>query len=69
MSLRYFAEASFHFMSTYWEANSYQVVSALPRCQAVGRPVSTLNASPLPAAANSELRKLSAWAAVRKPSF
>src|SRR5579875_206301 len=31
MSFRYLAEASFHFMSTYAQANSYQVVSDLRR--------------------------------------
>src|SRR5689334_12779201 len=36
MSLRYLAEASFHFMSTYAQANSYQVVSDLRRSQAAG---------------------------------
>jgi len=30
MSFRYLAEACFHFMSTYVQANSYQVVSASP---------------------------------------
>jgi hypothetical protein len=41
----------------------------LLRSQDIGRPVMTLNASPFRVATNSELRKLSAWATVRKPSF
>ncbi len=60
MSFRYLAEACFHFMSTYRQANSYQVVSALVRSQALGLPVARLNASPLRAAVSSALRKLSA---------
>jgi hypothetical protein len=69
MSLRYLADACFHFMSTYRQANSYQEVSVLRRSQAVGLPVATLNVSPLRAAVRRALRKLSAWAAVRNPSF
>jgi hypothetical protein len=68
MSLRYLADACFHFMSTYWQANWYQVVPVLLRSQVVGLPVVRLNASPLLAAISKELRKLSACAAVRKPS-
>ena len=44
MSFRYLAEASFHFMSTYMQANSYQVVSDLRSSQAAGLPVARLNA-------------------------
>jgi len=69
MSLRYLAEACFHFMSTKAQANSYQVIWAFSRSQAVGRPVARLNASPFRAAVSRALRKLSACAALRKPSF
>jgi hypothetical protein len=69
MSLRYLAEACFHFISTYAQANSYQLVSAFTRSQITGLPVTRLNASPFRAAVSSALRKLSAWATVRKPSF
>src|ERR1022692_400704 len=69
MSFRYLAEASFHFMSTYLQANSYQVVSSFARSQAVGLPVPRLNASPLRAAVIRALRKLSACAALRNASF
>ena len=69
MSFRYLAEACFHFMSTYTQANSYQVVAAFSRSHAVGLPVVRLNVSPRRAAVRSALRKLSACAAVRKPSF
>ena len=69
MSLRYFAEACFHFMSAYAQANSYQLVSAFARSHAIGLPVPRLNASPFRAAVSRALRKLSAWATVRKPSF
>ena len=69
MSFRYFAEACFHFMSTYAQANSYQLVAAFLRSQAVGLPVASLTASPRRAAVSRALRKLSACAAVRKPSF
>jgi len=68
MSLRYLAEACFHFMSTYKQANSYQVVSAFVRSQVTGLPVARLKISPFRAAVSSALRKLSACAAVRKPS-
>jgi len=60
MSFRYLAEACFHFMSTYLQADSYQVVSAFLRTQAVGLPVARLNASPRRAAVSRALRKLSA---------
>lgn len=39
MSFRYLAEACFHFMSTYVQANSYQLVAAFSRSHAVGLPV------------------------------
>jgi hypothetical protein len=68
MSLRYLAEACFHFMSTWAQANSYQPVSALVRSQAIGLPVARLNASPFRAAVSRALRKLSACAAVRNAS-
>jgi hypothetical protein len=29
MSRRYFAEAAFHFMSTYWHTKSYQLTGAV----------------------------------------
>jgi hypothetical protein len=60
MSLRYFAEACFHFRSAYAQANSYQLVFAFVRSQVTGLPVATLNASPFRAAVSSALRKLSA---------
>jgi hypothetical protein len=44
-------------------------VSALARSQAVGLPVARLKASPLRVAVIRALRKLSACAALRKPSF
>jgi hypothetical protein len=69
MSFRYFAEACFHFISTYAQAKSYQVVSAFFLFQAVGLPVARLNASPFRAAVSRALRKLSACAVVRKPSL
>ena len=69
MSFRYLAEACFHFMSTYVQANSYQLVAAFSRSHAVGLPVGRLKASPCRAAVRSALRKLSACAAVRKPAF
>src|SRR5262249_14606101 len=69
MSFRYLAEACFHFMSTYAQANSYQVVAALRRSHAAGLPVVMPNASPFRATVSRALRKLSACAAVRKPSF
>jgi hypothetical protein len=58
MSFRYFAEACFHFMSTYMRANSYQLVAAFSRPHAVGLPVVRLKASPRRAAVSSALRKL-----------
>ena len=45
------------------------MVTAFFRSQAVGLPVSRLNASPLRAAVISALRKLSACAALRNASF
>ena len=60
MSLRYFAEACFHFRSAYAHANSYQPVALFSRSQVTGLPLATLNASPFRAAVSSELRKLSA---------
>src|SRR5215813_15131858 len=42
MSLQYLAEACFHFMSAYEQANSYQVVAAFVRSQTVGLPVARL---------------------------
>jgi hypothetical protein len=68
MSFRYFADACFHFMSTYAQANSYQLVRAFSRSHTVGLPVARLNASPRRAAVSRALRKLSACAAVRNPS-
>src|SRR5215468_5172663 len=69
MSLQYLAEACFHFMSAYEQANSYQVVAAFVRSQTVGPPVARLKASPFRAAVSSALRKLSACAEVQKPSL
>src|SRR5215813_384380 len=69
MFLRYLAEACFHFMSTYEQANSYHVVSDFIRSHPVGLPVARLKASPFRAEVSSALRKLSVCAAVRKPSL
>ncbi|WP_329240295.1 hypothetical protein OG417_39985 [Actinoallomurus sp. NBC_01490] len=66
MSCRYFADAVFHFMSTYAHAKAYQVMSFSTRCQETGRPVRRLNASPFFAAGRSSARKLSACARRRK---
>ena len=70
MDLRWFGDASGHFMSMYRQAKSYQVsLETEPRMVLTGRPLSISKASPLRWAATSSDRKLSAAAAVRKTDF
>ncbi|MGW3087792.1 hypothetical protein [Streptomyces sp. NPDC001108] len=60
--MRLFAEMRDHFMSTYWRANSYQVISVEGAACEAGRPVSRSKGSPLLAATSRVARKDSASA-------